>query len=162
MTDDARPEDGGETAREAAARDQDAARDLAEQAAARDQAAALARAARQRDERRREADRNEVFNDVYKTVDDIRSEWHAATKKQWFWVIGLALTVLGGLVVPVLLVLSLIAAVGTAMSWETARERKRAYKRVLFERDLEQKILEHEARTRTNALRPDEPSRESG
>jgi hypothetical protein len=129
--------------------------------AALERSAAQAEAARARFERRREADRNEVFNDVYKTVEDIRSEWREAVRKQWLWVLGLGLTILGGLVVPVVWVLGLIPLIFVVMSWERARERKRAYERALFESDLEQKILAHEA-AKAAALRASEPPRESG
>ena len=132
-----------------------------DEATAAARAAALAEAARSRHERRREADRNEVFNDVYKSVEDIRSEWREAVRKQWLWVGGLVLLVLGGLVVPVVWVLGLIAVVGVAMSWERARERKGAYDRALFESDLEQKILAHEAAKQAD-LRLQEPPREGG
>ncbi len=111
----------------------------------RDSAAALAEAARAREERRREADRNEVFNDVYKTVDEIRAEWRDQVKKQWYWFAGFAAAVLAGLAVHVFWVLAMIAAIGMIMTWERARERKRSYERVLFENELERKILAHEA-----------------
>jgi hypothetical protein len=146
MNDDERPAETAQSEPEAA----DAAR-----------AAALAEAARARHERRREADRNEVFNDVYKSVEDIRSEWREAVRRQWLWALGLALTVLGGLVVPVVWVLGLIPVIFLAMSWESARERKRAYERVTFESDLEQKILAHEAAKQADLL-SHEPPREGG
>jgi hypothetical protein len=88
----------------------------------------------------------EMYPDVHKSVEEVRSEWAAEAKKMWLWLAGVAVLGLAGLVVQVFWVLGLVAAGFAAYAWDVQNERRSTYKRMLRENAIEQSIREHEAK----------------